>query len=178
MNDEVTYIECPDCGQLHKVPASAAGRTAKCAKCDALMQMPQAAIEPLPSRTPAEDEARLETAPQPHGRTKECPFCGEMIRTKTIRCRHCSEYLPRSRRFRRRPRTCGSATASLICGILSFALCPLFGIAAILTGISAKGQIRASRAKLTGEGLATAGIVLGGINLAIYGMFFLFFTWL
>jgi hypothetical protein len=65
------------------------------------------------------------------------------------------------------------ALISLISGILGLFIFPLIGsIIALITGPMAKKEIRESRGALGGEGLATAGIVLGwvGIGLAILGM--------
>jgi type IV pilus assembly protein PilA len=53
----------------------------------------------------------------------------------------------------------GKAIASLICGI--FFLFPPFAIAAIILGHLSLSQIRKSAGRLTGNGLATAGLVLG-----------------
>src|SRR5947209_15548553 len=55
----------------------------------------------------------------------------------------------------------GKAVLSLVLGILSFFICGLTGIPAIVLGFSAKGDIRASGGMVGGGGLATAGIVTG-----------------
>jgi|GEM_PF-222951 hypothetical protein len=58
------------------------------------------------------------------------------------------------------------AIASLILGALSWTILPTVGgIAAVVTGHLAKGEIRRSGGTLTGDGLATAGLVLGYANL-------------
>lgn len=63
--------------------------------------------------------------------------------------------------------SCGMATASLVCGILSFVACGLFtGIPAIICGHKAKGKIARSGGTLTGDGAATAGLVMGYVSLA------------
>lgn len=58
------------------------------------------------------------------------------------------------------PRTCGLATASLICGILGF-LCFPGGIAAIVCGHLALSAISKSDGYLTGRGMAIAGLICG-----------------
>ena len=64
--------------------------------------------------------------------------------------------------------TAGGATASLVFGILGFVILPLIGgIAAIVLGFSAKRKIRESGGRLGGDGMATAGIVLGFVGFAI-----------
>lgn len=68
-----------------------------------------------------------------------------------------------------RPRTSGLAVASLVLGILW--LFWLGSIAAVILGHAANHQIRNSRSRLAGAGLATAGLVLGYsglVTLTIY----------
>jgi hypothetical protein len=68
--------------------------------------------------------------------------------------------------------TNGKAVASLICGIGGFVFFPvLLSILAIILGRSAKREI-AQQPGEGGEGLATAGIVLGwvGVALAVVGL--------
>jgi hypothetical protein len=60
------------------------------------------------------------------------------------------------------------AIISLIAGIVSWIMLPLIaGIAAVITGHMAKREIRESGGRLTGDGLATAGLVLGYLNLGV-----------
>ncbi len=64
--------------------------------------------------------------------------------------------------------TSNLAIASLIAGILGWSLLPTIGaIVAVITGYMAKNEIRSSGGRLTGDGLATAGLVLGWINIAL-----------
>jgi hypothetical protein len=74
------------------------------------------------------------------------------------------------------------AIVSLVSGIVSWVLLPLIGsIIAVITGHMAKREIRESLGKLSGDGLATAGLILGYIQLAFIvlgicaGLFFLIF---
>jgi thioredoxin-related protein len=59
------------------------------------------------------------------------------------------------------PPSDGKAVLSLVLGILSFFICGLTGIPAIVLGFSAKSDIRASGGMVGGSGIATAGIVTG-----------------
>ena len=60
------------------------------------------------------------------------------------------------------------ALASLILGILGWTIIPTIGsIAAIITGHMAKNEIKSSMGALGGDGMATAGLVLGYTNIAI-----------
>ena len=60
--------------------------------------------------------------------------------------------------------TDGKATGALVCGIVGLLLCGVvLGPVAIYLGTKAKKEIRSSDGRLKGEGLATAGIVMGVI---------------
>ena len=60
------------------------------------------------------------------------------------------------------------ALASLILGILSWALLPIVGgVGAIICGHRARREIRASRGALGGDGLALAGLVMGYLHLVL-----------
>ena len=60
------------------------------------------------------------------------------------------------------------AVASLVLGILGWTLAPgLASIAAIITGHLAKKEIRESMDQLGGDGMATAGLVMGYASVAI-----------
>ena len=64
--------------------------------------------------------------------------------------------------------TSGTAIASLIFGILGFTVAPILGgIIAVLTGYAARKDTRAVPPRASGDGLATAGIVMGYIQLGI-----------
>jgi hypothetical protein len=69
--------------------------------------------------------------------------------------------------------TSSLAIVSLVAGIMTWSICPgLAGIVAIITGHIAKGQIKDGQGRLTGDGLATAGLILGyaQIILSIVGV--------
>jgi hypothetical protein len=60
------------------------------------------------------------------------------------------------------------ATVSLIAGILSFVMLPLIGaVVAIWTGYEARKETRSVPPRATGDGLATAGIILGWIHVGV-----------
>lgn len=65
------------------------------------------------------------------------------------------------------------AIVSLVAGILGLSLFPFLGsIVAVISGIMARREIQDSAGTLGGEGLATAGLVLGwiGIGLGVIGV--------
>jgi hypothetical protein len=67
------------------------------------------------------------------------------------------------------PRTSTAAVISLIAGILGFVqVLPGIGpIAAIIAGHIAKNQIKKGRGMVTGNGMATTGLILGYLMLAL-----------
>jgi hypothetical protein len=68
-----------------------------------------------------------------------------------------------------------TAMLSMIFGILSLAGLGIFaGIPAIILGNVARGKIRASGGRLTGEGMAKAGIILGWVSCGLMVIVILF----
>jgi prepilin-type processing-associated H-X9-DG protein len=65
------------------------------------------------------------------------------------------------------PRTSGMAIASLVLGICSFFCTVITGIPAIILGCISLSTIGRSRGAVTGQGLAIAGIVTGGLGCAL-----------
>jgi hypothetical protein len=64
--------------------------------------------------------------------------------------------------------TSGWAIFSLIAGVLAWlGVFGLGGIAAVIAGHVAKNQIRSSSGRVTGDGMATIGLVLGYVNIAL-----------
>ena len=64
--------------------------------------------------------------------------------------------------------TSSLAVISLVAGIVSWLLLPFVaGLAAIICGHMARGEIRRSNGTMEGDGLAIAGLVLGWINVVL-----------
>ena len=69
------------------------------------------------------------------------------------------------------PPTSGMAIGSLIASIAGFIIVPVLGgIVGLILGYMAKKQIRESEGTLAGAGLATAGIIMGWIQVALLGL--------
>lgn len=82
---------------------------------------------------------------------------------------HYGEPSPSPQHMVRRPELNGRAIASFVLSLMSYALLPLLGgILAVVFGRRAQREIQQDPAQ-AGEGLATAGIVLGWVNIAIIG---------
>ena len=75
--------------------------------------------------------------------------------------------------FQPAPPTNGLAIASLILSISAFVALPLIGsIAGVVCGHMARSQLRQRRGE--GDGLALAGLIIGWIGIAFYGLLLLF----
>ena len=67
--------------------------------------------------------------------------------------------------------TSGLATASLVTGILGFIVAPILcSVIALLTGYAARKETRANPPVASGDGLATAGIVMGWVQIGLAGI--------
>ena len=65
------------------------------------------------------------------------------------------------------PQTSGKATAVLVLGILSLAVCMVLGIIALCLAPGAKQEIAESQGRLGGEGQIKAGVICAWISIAI-----------
>jgi type IV pilus assembly protein PilA len=111
----------------------------------------------------------------------KCPYCGEMIADGSQFCARCGNRLVSQSALTGAPGVGGApgtastptgeqitsskAVASLILGILVFI--PFSAIAAIVLGHLALSEIRKSAGRLKGQGLATAGLIMGYVEIAM-----------
>lgn len=112
--------------------------------------------------------------------TPTCEICGESLAPRGSlpprfcpRCgRRLADFPAVSRAFPRDSRdTSAAAVAALVLGILGFLVpfgCLPFGMPAILIGVIASHRIDRSTGRLSGQGMATAGIVLGIISVILW----------
>lgn len=107
---------------------------------------------------------------------KPCPFCAEEIQDAALICRHCN----RDVRTGSTGETLGEALSgtaartntmaivSIACAVGSFVVLPVIGsILGIVFGYRARREIADSGGVEGGGALATAGIVVGWIGLAL-----------
>jgi hypothetical protein len=68
--------------------------------------------------------------------------------------------------------TARKAVAALVCGIVGLAVCAPVGIAAVVLGSQARGEIAASGDRLQGQGMAQAGLIMGwiAVGLMVFGV--------
>ncbi len=68
--------------------------------------------------------------------------------------------------------TNGLAIAALILGLVGWVACGVGSVVAVILGFIAQSQIRESRGRQGGEGLAKAGIILGFVGIGLVVLFF------
>ena len=74
--------------------------------------------------------------------------------------------------FSNSPRTDARAVAALVCGVLGLLILPLvFGAVAVILGRRSRQEISEQPLALKGLGLATAGVVLGAIDVVVFVIF-------
>lgn len=71
-----------------------------------------------------------------------------------------------------KPKTSGLAIASLVCGIAAWTLLPILvtAVAAVVTGQMAKKEIGSKQGAISGNGMATAGLILGWLQIALVSL--------
>jgi uncharacterized paraquat-inducible protein A len=95
-----------------------------------------------------------------------CEHCGKEISDYARACPNCG-HPTRVATAASGRRTEGTAIASLILGVAGVFFCPLIcSILAVIFGRQAKSKIAADQS-LEGEGLATAGTVLGWVGIGL-----------
>lgn len=102
---------------------------------------------------------------------KQCPNCKNNVADFVTTCPYCGAGIgaspsPTQAAWTGVPDKSGKATASLVCGIL---LCfgPLTSLLAVILGHLALSDIKKSGGRMSGQGLAIAGLVLGYFGLII-----------
>jgi hypothetical protein len=118
----------------------------------------------------------------------DCPACGKQSVEGDVFCRVCgatlsgaaappapgpSPFLPMPPApavlAAARPASNGFAVASLILGVAGLTCLPLIGgMLAVVFGLVARGQIKREPQRVTGKGMATTGVVLGIVSLALF----------
>jgi hypothetical protein len=100
-----------------------------------------------------------------------CPQCGNSCPDGSKFCLHCGAALTQASGVPpvQPPPTSGKAIASLVLGIAGM-LCGVTAIPGLILGGLALKDIRTSRGRLSGKGLAVAGIVISAIVLVLMAL--------
>lgn len=77
-------IKCPGCGTSGEVPATMQGKLIECNQCGQRIQIPPPAN--------VQQVIHHKTAVVSTDETP-CRYCGELIKSSAIKCKHCHEYL-------------------------------------------------------------------------------------
>ncbi|MBN1460093.1 MAG: zinc ribbon domain-containing protein [Armatimonadetes bacterium] len=96
-----------------------------------------------------------------------CSKCGRENPDSAQQCIHCSAPLAPPGETSSTPRRSGMATASLVLGLVGLITFGLAGLLGLPLGLAAIIKINRSNGRLTGRGLATAGVVLSGLWLLL-----------
>jgi DNA-directed RNA polymerase subunit RPC12/RpoP len=182
-------VRCTHCSQQLQVLEEHVGKQVRCPKCYQVFTAgrpaapPEAAQAadspaPVPDAAPAPPAAAGGPAPAP----RFCPHCGAALTSGASFCAACGRppfqapegagtaaapsmpsYIPAP--YSPTAQTSGLAVASLIFGLLNFAVCITF-IPGIVCGHMAHARIRDSGGTLGGSGLATWGLALNYIAAA------------
>lgn len=117
-----------------------------------------------------EPAAQAADAELPPG-TRRCPSCRGRISESDEICVYCKAIVTPDGVYRGPRENAPGAVASLVYGILGLFVCGvIFGLLAISKAREAR-QIIASDPRYGGEGLASAGRVLGILDLVLWGLF-------
>jgi hypothetical protein len=99
-----------------------------------------------------------------------CPHCGRHIRENAPICRYCKRAPTPDGVYRGPRQTAPGAVASLVCGLVGLLICGVvLGIVAIVKANEAKRAIAADP-RYEGAGMATAGFVLGIVDLVVFAI--------
>lgn len=147
-----------ECGRQLQAREESAGKRVLCPACQRQMIVPD-----LPATSIQPEEPAVATSPR------------EQVQRERPLLRDESEEEPDGEeRPRRQPEgSSGKATTSLVLGILSLFCNVLTGLPAIIVGILALRDINRSQDRLTGRGLATAGVItacVGTLLSCVMGM--------
>ncbi len=106
-----------------------------------------------------------------------CRKCGTQNDDNAYKCVQCGEILQQVAGAGMPAQASGLAIGSLVSSIAGLVACLFVGqIVGIVLGHKAKRQIRESNGRFSGDGFATAGIIIGWVGIAIDIMLVVFWS--
>ncbi|MCZ6734267.1 MAG: DUF4190 domain-containing protein [Planctomycetota bacterium] len=102
-----------------------------------------------------------------------CLQCGYDVSGSAVggTCPECGKPIGESLRATQKgDRSCGSATAALVLGILSLTVCALLGPIAIFAATSAKKEMAVGGYSRGSHTMAKAGLIMGIISTVLFGL--------
>jgi hypothetical protein len=152
---------CEECRALHH--AGCWDEKAGCAR-STCVNAPLQQVAPPPAAAPGPVGVR--GAPR-RGGGRACPHCGAHLPARAPVCRSCGLAPTPDGVYRGPKRNAPGAVASLVCGLVGLLICGvILGIIAIVNANKARSEIRRNP-HLGGGGMATAGLVLGIIDIPL-----------
>lgn len=167
-------VTCPKCGATLNAPESLLGKPVTCGGCGQVFVAGRAAPPagpppeqaPAPEQPPGPGQPPPPVAPPP---AQEAPPPGQV--PPPYAAPGAPQYYPPAQAG---PGTSGMSIASLVLGIAAIPTCMCYGFPAILCGILAlvfgaagKRAVNEGRAGGNSAGLARAGMICGGIGIAL-----------
>jgi hypothetical protein len=152
------------CGRKLQAHDEHVGRRVRCPACGAEATVPgtEQAVQPRPRRlATGDDEDASEEHPRRHSRRDE----DEEERPRRRRREDDEEEDYEGQR--RSSETSGKAVAAVVLGLLSVCLSVFTAVPAMILAIMSFSDIKRSRGRLGGKGLAVAGLILGCVGLAV-----------
>lgn len=83
--NNLIHFKCSQCKQELEAPEVMRGKTILCHHCQANTVVSEHELEPSENDEPMPFKLKEQT--------KDCPYCGEEILEKAIKCKHCGEFL-------------------------------------------------------------------------------------
>lgn len=155
-------FNCEYCGKVLRTKDEKIGLHAQCPGCGADLVIPDSKDESLDEPEVVESVER-----------RPCPMCGERVPVEAVTCRFCGERLKgKPRRFQAPHR----GVLILVLGILSWAVCIVFGPVAWFLGTRDIKEMDAGRMNADGRTLTQVGRCIGLAHCVLFGVLIIFFV--
>jgi S1-C subfamily serine protease/DNA-directed RNA polymerase subunit RPC12/RpoP len=163
---DTVQIVCDGCGARLKAPASLpAGKVVKCPGCGGPITIKASDPKPAPAPKPTAIVPAPSKAVVPvveAVETKDCPFCGETIKSNAAKCKHCGEFLEEDRKLVKKQKKRKAASADMN-GAEYFVGTVLFPVGLVVGGVWAAQGLRKAGEMLKTSILSLVIVGAGGL---------------